>query len=53
MFLFAILGSILALASASKEILLTPKNSLLIRGQINAATATDFIYEVNKRSKKE
>jgi ATP-dependent protease ClpP protease subunit len=53
MFLFAVLGSLLAIASASTEIILTPKNSLLIRGQINAATATDFIYEVNKRPKKE
>ena len=53
MFFLAVLGSLLALASASTEIMLTPKNSLLIRGQINAATATDFIYEVNKRPKKE
>jgi ATP-dependent protease ClpP protease subunit len=59
--LFSILGTFLLLhaassnffASASEEILLTTKNSLLIRGQINAATATDFIYEVNKRANKE
>ena len=32
-----------------KNIKLTPKNSLLIRGQINDKTATDFVFELNKR----
>lgn len=35
-----------------KDIKLTPKNSLLIRGQITDKTATDFVYELNKRHTK-
>jgi len=35
-----------------KEITFTTKNSLLIRGQINEQTATDVIFEINKRKNK-
>lgn len=34
------------------EIKLNTQNSLFIRGQIDHQTATDFVYEVNKRPKK-
>ncbi len=35
-----------------KDISLTTKNSLLIRGQINEQTATDLIFDINKRQNK-
>lgn len=39
-------------SGSEKNIKLTPKNSLLIRGQINDKTATDFVFELNKRHNK-
>ena len=39
-------------SNAQKDITLNTKNSLLIRGQINEQTATDLIFEINKRENK-
>tara|TARA_Y100000816_G_scaffold291655_1_gene283708 strand:- start:1190 stop:1897 length:708 start_codon:yes stop_codon:yes gene_type:complete len=39
-------------SNAKKDITLNTKNSLLIRGQINEQTATDLIFDINKRENK-
>ena len=39
-------------SNAQSDITLNTKNSLLIRGQIDEQTASDLIFEINKRKNK-
>lgn len=41
-----------AVTKTETEIELNPDNTLLIRGEINDKSATEFVFEVNKRNKK-